>query len=112
MLSDHKRIKLAIERLQPGIYIEMPVAWNDHPFMFNQFKISSIKQIDLLRKVNIMHVWAIPTKSSAKPLPESAATPEDDLVMANDQELDAELTAMNEQKSQQIEQMQAYRRAI
>ena len=112
MLTDHKRIKLAIERLQPGIYIEMPVAWNDHPFMFNQFKISSIKQIDLLRKVNIMHVWAIPTKSSAKPLPESAATPEDDLVMANDQELDAELTAMNEQKSQQIEQMQAYRRAI
>jgi len=111
MLSDPKRIKLPIDRLQPGIYIEMPVAWNDHPFMFNQFKISSKKQIDLLRKVNISHVWGIPTKSSAKPLPEPEAAL-DDMVMQDDDKLDLELQAMSKLKTEQIEQMQAYRRSI
>ena len=62
-------IKLTVERLQVGVYIKLPVRWNAHPFMFNQFKITSQSQITLLKQAGISHVYAIPSKSSSDPLP-------------------------------------------
>lgn len=109
MSTNSPRIKLAINRLQPGIYIQMPVSWNDHPFMFNQFKITSDKQIAQLRKSNISFVWAIPSKSSSNPLAEPT---DDSLEIENEALLNQELMAMEKEKLEKIEQMQAYRRRI
>lgn len=109
MSTKKQRIKLAINRLQIGVYIQMPVSWNDHPFMFNQFKITSDKQIAQLKKSNILHVWGIPAKSTNKPLAEA---PPESLVLEGEVKLNQELKAMKKDKLDKIEQMKSYRRQI
>ncbi|ENM3851029.1 DUF3391 domain-containing protein [Vibrio cholerae] len=31
-------IKITVDRLQPGLYIRLPVKWNEHPFLFNALR--------------------------------------------------------------------------
>ena len=106
------RIKLDINQLRPGVYIEMPVGWNDHPFMFSNFIISSNKQVAQLRKANIRFVWGIPAKSTSTPLPLDEVKNSVELVVENDDQLNQELNEMAAEKLKKIEQMQSYRRQI
>lgn len=102
-------IKLTVDRLQPGVYIKLPVRWNAHPFMFNQFKITSQNQITLLKQANIQHVYAIPSKSSANPLPVEVKTE------TTVEDLTTEFNLLKnklDDKEQQILAMQQHRRAI
>ena len=62
-------VRLSIERLQPGIFISLSERWLDHPFLFNEFRLSNHKQIATLRAMGITSVIAVPSKSTAKPLP-------------------------------------------
>ncbi|MGB0835607.1 MAG: HD-GYP domain-containing protein [Psychrobium sp.] len=109
MKDNSASIKLTIDRLQPGVYIKLPVRWNAHPFMFNQFKITSQNQIALLKQANIKHVYAIPSKSDAHPLPVK-----EDSAPAN-VEAEQDTTLLKNKlsdKEQQILAMQQHRRAI
>jgi putative nucleotidyltransferase with HDIG domain len=112
MLDKSASIKLTIDRLQPGVYIKLPVRWNAHPFMFNQFKITSDSQIALLRQANITYVYAVPSKSNADPLPAKAASELDEV----QESIKLSSTVLLEQtisaKEQQILAMQKHRRAI
>lgn len=112
MSAKKPQLKLAIDQLRPGVFIEMPVGWHDHPFMFNQFKITSTRQIAQLRQANILHVWGIPAKSSVKPIPADEVAEPSTLLAQQDQELTQQLDAMAADKLKKIEQMQAYRRRI
>ncbi|MGB1296911.1 MAG: HD-GYP domain-containing protein [Psychrobium sp.] len=109
MKDNSASIKLTIDRLQPGVYIKLPVRWNAHPFMFNQFKITSQNQIALLKQANIKHVYAIPSKSDANPLP----VVDHDAPIEIDAEQDTTLLKNKlSDKEQQILAMQQHRRAI
>ena len=40
--------KISVRQLQPGLYIELPLKWNEHPFLFGRFKIKDAAEIKLI----------------------------------------------------------------
>lgn len=61
-----------------GLYVWMDVSWDDHPFLYNRFKVSSEAQVQTLRALPIGgHLFYFPDKSTAEPAPvgESQAEP-------------------------------------
>lgn len=65
---------ISVDRLQPGVFVTLEgVAWLDHPFLLNSFRISSEKQIEVLRQMGVQSIEWVPAKSNAGPLPEKRA---------------------------------------
>lgn len=70
--------KIEVDRLQPGVFIELnDLPWLDHPFFLNRFRISSQKQITILRQLGLKTVEWDPARSSAQPLPEASVAEEE-----------------------------------
>jgi HD-GYP domain-containing protein (c-di-GMP phosphodiesterase class II) len=65
-------VRIPVERLRPGIFISLTERWMDHPFLFNEFRISSDKQIQTLREMGMESVLCYPSRSTATPLPAAA----------------------------------------
>nr|WP_222616069.1 HD-GYP domain-containing protein [Vibrio metschnikovii] len=108
MIVASTSIKITVDRLQPGLHIRLPVKWNEHPFLFNSFKIQSVEQIQLIKHLGIQHVFLNPAQSDTSPLP-----------LDNEPQVIAEQTALNEQvdklwqeKEQRIEKLNRYRRQV
>lgn len=69
-------VMVDVERLQPGIFVSLAEHWLDHPFMFNEFRISNQRQIDTLREMGLTQVRCVPSRSTAQLLPvRKASTP-------------------------------------
>jgi HD-GYP domain-containing protein (c-di-GMP phosphodiesterase class II) len=63
--------KIPIDRLQEGVFISLAgVGWLRHPFMLNEFCISSEKQIRALQEMGLKEIGWDPVRSNAQPLPE------------------------------------------
>ncbi|MFC5302176.1 HD-GYP domain-containing protein [Azospira restricta] len=68
--------KTPIDRLQPGVFISLAeVGWIRHPFMFNEFRIASEKQIQALQAMGLKEIAWDPARSTAQPLPAAAPAP-------------------------------------
>lgn len=67
-----KPVRLPVDRLRPGVFISLTERWMDHPFLFNEFRISNDKQIQVLRDMGIDSVLCYPSRSTALPLPAAA----------------------------------------
>ncbi|WGW00742.1 HD-GYP domain-containing protein [Vibrio sp. YMD68] len=102
-------IKISVDRIQPGLYVRLPVKWNDHPFLFNSFKIKSEEQIQMIKHLGIQHVFINPSQSDAQPLP--ANQPISEAPETSDQ-VDAEAKKLWEEKQKRIEDLNAYRRKV
>jgi HD-GYP domain-containing protein (c-di-GMP phosphodiesterase class II) len=48
--------KVAVEDLQIGMYVIMPVSWKAHPFLVNRFRISSPTEIRRIREAGLKEV--------------------------------------------------------
>lgn len=98
-----------MDRIQPGLYIRLPVKWKDHPFLFNSFKIKDQEQIDIIKHIGIQHVYINLSQSDTKPLP-----PQDKSKEGEDSpnELDALQQKLWEEKQKRIETLNAYRRRV
>lgn len=64
---------IPVDRLRPGVYISLAGRWLDHNFLFNEFRITSDKQIQTLREMGMDKVLCYPSRSTAAPLPAPAA---------------------------------------
>ncbi|MEN6586315.1 MAG: HD domain-containing phosphohydrolase [Sulfuricella sp.] len=62
-------LRVAVDRLRPGIYVHLELKWMDHPFSFNSFKIRDQKQLDTLLSLGLRDVIYVPEKSDVDPLP-------------------------------------------
>lgn len=102
-------IKITVDRIQPGIHIRLPVKWNDHPFLFNSFKIKSQDQIDLIRHLGIQYVYIDPSQSDVAPLPPLEVKESSPQVV---EEIDLEAKKMWEEKEERIEKLNSYRRRV
>ncbi|NVD07524.1 HD-GYP domain-containing protein [Vibrio sp. JPW-9-11-11] len=105
-------IKITVDRLQPGLHIRLPVKWNEHPFLFNSFKIKDQEQIHMIRHLGIKHVFINPAQSDTQPLPpaeESAETAQD---QAQEEQIDLEAQKLWREKEDRIEKLNAYRRRV
>jgi len=110
-VSDKRsKLKLAVERLQPGVFIEVPGKWKAHPFLFNRFRLSNTQQIAILKRCGYEHVYVDPGRSTAKPLSEPASQTHQ--VAISDEELTKSIELLHQKKEAQIEAMQLYRRSL
>lgn len=96
-----KGVKVAVEQLQPGIYVQLPLKWFQHPFVLSRFKIKTVDQIKIIKSLGVRHVIAVPSKSDAKPIPMSELTlqEEDDSAL---EDLKDELTLIKEERMQKL----------
>ena len=104
-----KGIKVSVEQLQPGIFIQLPLKWFQHPFVLNNFKIKSTDQIRIIKKLGVKHVIAFPTKSDNKPLTASEINLKTEATSTDIIELKDELTALKELR---VENLKQFRRNI
>jgi len=76
---------IKISELKPGMYIILPRAWKDHPFLRNSFTVTSDKQIQKLKDFGIKEVLVDETQgiSAADALAQDTQStekePEDDM---------------------------------
>jgi len=68
-----------IDRLQPGVFISLTaIGWLRHPFMFNEFRIATDKQIQALKALGLKEIDWDPARSTAEPLPAAAPVAADE----------------------------------
>jgi len=73
------RESIAVRLLRPGVWIELPLRWNEHPFLLNKFRIKDDQQVALIRSLGLQEVWFYPDKSRVQPLEnEPAQVPDPD----------------------------------
>ncbi|GAL22193.1 hypothetical protein JCM19235_2887 [Vibrio maritimus] len=46
-------IKISVDRIQPGLHIKIPLKWNEHPFLFNVFKVKSDQQVQVIKQLAV-----------------------------------------------------------
>ena len=106
-------IKITVDRLQPGLHIRLPVKWNEHPFLFNSFKIKDQEQIRLIKHLGIQHVFLNPSQSDTQPLPPVTNTaPVDDQGNEVESDINSEADKLWQEKQNRIEKLSAYRRRV
>ncbi|SFD14776.1 HD-GYP domain-containing protein [Pseudoalteromonas denitrificans] len=104
-----KGIKVAVEQLQPGIFIQLPLKWFQHPFVLSHFKIKSAEQVKIIKSLGIKYVIAFPAKSDEKPLPTQDISLDQITDDTEVEDLKDELTLLKEQR---IEKLKVFRREI
>ncbi|MBY5922312.1 HD-GYP domain-containing protein [Ferrimonas balearica] len=70
-----REFKIPVNALQVGQSIRLPLAWKEHPFMFNRFRIKDEGQILLIRKLGLSHVFLQLAEGEQAPVLEQAETP-------------------------------------
>lgn len=71
--------KTRVNHLQPGVFISLSsIGWLRHPFLLNEFCISSEKQIHALQEMGLKEIPWDPERSTAMPLPASAPALEEE----------------------------------
>lgn len=106
-------IKITVDRLQPGLHICLPVKWNEHPFLFNSFKIKDQEQIRLIKHLGIQHVFLNPGQSDTQPLPPVTNTnPVDEQENEVESDINNEADKLWQEKQNRIEKLSAYRRRV
>jgi HD-GYP domain-containing protein (c-di-GMP phosphodiesterase class II) len=105
-------IKVSVDRIQVGNYVKLPLGWCDHPFMFNNFKIDSQQQLELIRKLGISHVTIFPEHSEIGLLPVTAATQTSPLTSASSSDIEQVQRELWERKQEEIEKLKIHRRKI
>lgn len=92
-------------QLVVGLFIELDVSWDDHPFFTNRFKIRSGKQIATLAAMQLEgKLYYYPDKSAETPLerPPLAAIE----TLEPEADLSQEIAQQNEEKHQQLRKLQ------
>jgi len=101
--------RLSVNRLQPGIFISLAhVGWVRHPFLLNEFRISSDRQIQVLKEMGMAEIPWDPERSTTVPLPEKAET---EPVVETDFGA-AALAGMLDEKKQRIERVRRQRERL
>ncbi|MFT6125209.1 MAG: putative nucleotidyltransferase with HDIG domain [Shewanella sp.] len=103
-----KNQKIAVEQLEVGTFIRLPISWKDHPFLFSSFKIKDAAQIELIKGLGLKDVFFDPEKSDIEPVTsENANTSKPD-----EQALNALKEQMINQKSAKIDEQQKLKRDL
>jgi len=105
-------IKITVDRLQPGLHIRLPVKWNEHPFLFNSFKIKDEDQIRMIRHLGIKHVFINTSQSDTQPLPVAEEKASEGVEQVLHEEIDLEAQKLWKEKQDRIEKLSAYRRRV
>lgn len=98
-------IKITVDRIQPGLHIRLPLKWNEHPFLFNSFKIKDQEQVDMIRHLGVKYVYLNVSQSDTQPLPANQTASHDE---SQSDKLDVETQKLWSEKQKRIEKLWAY----
>ncbi|WP_269532542.1 HD-GYP domain-containing protein [Chitinimonas sp. BJYL2] len=107
MTSSNESGYIHPSQLCVGLYVRLELDWLEHPFTFNQFKITKQEQIDTLQSLGLDRIKVDMKRSDAKPLP-APAEPPPPAVVADRTAQDAAIVA----KRVRIERLAQHRSAL
>jgi HD-GYP domain-containing protein (c-di-GMP phosphodiesterase class II) len=107
-----KPIAIHTSQVVVGLYVWLDMSWDDHPFLYNRFKINDAKQIATIRAIPIQgKLYYYPEKSSAAPgpvldQPETVTTEDTEAPVASNEaaELAQEMMQQNKEKHDRLRQ--------
>jgi HD-GYP domain-containing protein (c-di-GMP phosphodiesterase class II) len=62
-------VPIGNNQLRIGVFVWLDRSWNEHPFVYNKFRITSEEQLNQLKVFGSDRVYWIPSKSLFEPLP-------------------------------------------
>lgn len=83
--------KLPVSRLYVGAYIELPLKWNEHPFLRGRFLVKDASQIGVIRQLGLEYVLLDPARSTSAPPPVAGAEAPQPLTPATQAAYDAQI---------------------
>jgi HD-GYP domain-containing protein (c-di-GMP phosphodiesterase class II) len=92
-------------QLVTGLYVELAMDWDAHPFVSNRFMIASQKQIDTIRTLSVQgKLFYYPNKSSSKPADSAAGSQENVRPEAEQNAtIDNEVTQLKKEKKERLQ---------
>ncbi|GAB6041691.1 HD-GYP domain-containing protein [Endothiovibrio diazotrophicus] len=100
-ISKEVVVKVPVERLAVGLYVDLELPWNKHPFLFSRFKIRAAADVAAIRELGISEVSVIPARSDVEIPSQAPATP-----IADNS---ASLHEAWQEKAQRLKRAQQYR---
>ena len=102
-MTEEKKVKLPIEKLCVGMYVDLELSWTQHPFLFSRFKIKKQKDLKTIQGLGLAQVTVIPARcdraAMAKP-PEPEPEKEEDEPSADE---------LMQQKKASVDEAKQYR---
>lgn len=102
----NKAVKVSVDNLIPGLYVDLKLSWKDHPFLFGKFKIRSQQEIAVIKGLGLKTVTVYPGRSDIK-MPQANSQESDP--PADDQDDAAIKDKLWEQKKAKVEKAGYYR---
>ena len=96
-----------VAKLRPGIYVELPLSWSQHPFFFSRFKIKTWGEVEQIRALGLDRVPYDQIKSD----PKSDATGDEPIGADDAAAIDANKAKFWDEKQSRIDQADQFRRA-
>ncbi|GGI86002.1 HD-GYP domain-containing protein [Shewanella gelidii] len=97
--------KIPVGQLKVGSYVQLPLSWKDHPFLFSNFKIKQAAQLALIKKLPLDHVYINLEKCEDIEI-------EQDLPQPEAQEINDLSKSMHDEKAARIEAFKKMRRSL
>ncbi|MDT7517326.1 DUF3391 domain-containing protein [Rhodoferax sp. TBRC 17660] len=88
-MKSEESVWIDVALLRVGHYVELDVGWMAHPFPTGSFKISSPKQIEVIKGLGKKQVRVVPRKSD-EPSAEAADVPSEAASLLTQEQADAE----------------------
>jgi hypothetical protein len=64
--SSQDKIRIKVDELFVGMYVDLELGWSQHPFAFTPFKIESEKDLKAILSLKIKNITVIPEKSDVQ----------------------------------------------
>lgn len=61
-MGQAKTIKVGIDQLKPGLYIDLELPWTQHPFLFRRFLIKTEAEISVIKTLKVSQVTVYPDR--------------------------------------------------
>ena len=97
-MEDPQFETLDVTLLQLGMYIELDLGWMAHPFPSGSFKVTSNKQIEVIRGLGLKQVRYIPAKSDRTPEINLSGLTSDHKSLAEQERVSAQARALQLRK--------------
>ncbi|MFY0664737.1 MAG: DUF3391 domain-containing protein [Natronospirillum sp.] len=60
--KDHS-IMFPVDKLMPGLYVDIGLPWTDHPFLFKRFKIKTQQEVNIIQGLGLKEIKVFPERS-------------------------------------------------
>lgn len=98
-----KTARIPVDRLKPGLYIDLGLHWTEHPFLFRRFRIKSDNEIAVIRGLGLREITVYPDRST------TAVDPAEAPAAQAPEPADSNPDTLWQAKNQRIEEAARYR---